>query len=224
MCNNRSLILDCIHYSINKNDILKGVYIRVEAGEICGIVGRNGTGKTTLLKIASGQIAPTTGIVILNGKRLHTKSIRNRFSKIAYLPQNSMIPKDLTTGKFISKLPIDSSVLKNDEVINSLLNIRIDKLSVGKRKYLEVQIVLNLNREYVLLDEPFTGLEPTVIEKLSSSIKSAAQNGKGILITDHYYHYLLPILDTAYVLNNNASYKLEKGKNITKQLKNFNYL
>lgn len=216
-----SLILDSIFFKVPELSILEGAYLNAESGKITAITGRNGSGKSTLLKVAAGQIRATSGITIIDGDRIHNKSLKKRYQKIGYLPQDSMLPVDITVKRLIKSLP-ESEKLADDPLIQKIYNLKTIQLSGGEKRYLEIAILFNFNRKYILLDEPFTGVEPTIIDLIIDRIRDEAANGKGILLTDHMHRYISIVADKGYLLHNKQCYNLEG--NFTEELKNLGYL
>lgn len=215
------LILDSIFYEVPQVRILQGVYIRVLPGTVCSLFGRNGSGKTTLLKIAAGQIRPRSGLLIVDGIRFHAKALRRRFQYLAYLPQTSITPDDMRVERMVSAFP-SASHLVHDDLISPRLSDRIGELSGGERRYLEAMLLLSLKRKYVLLDEPFTGVEPRLIEQISKRIEEAARAGVGVLLTDHYHQYALEVADDAYLMHNKQCTHL--GGDFRAELQRHSYL
>ncbi len=203
-----SFTLDGIFYSVADLKILRGAYLQFKCGEICALFGKNGSGKSTLLKIAAGQIVPDSGITIIDGHRYSKALIRHRFSSIAYLPQESMLPNDIKVGQLLKSFDIKTSVAQ-DPILGKIVNQKVSNLSGGERRYLEIVLVFSLNRRYVLLDEPFTGIEPIIIERITNLISLEAKKGCGILISDHYHHYVVNLADSAYLLRNGQCYFIE---------------
>lgn len=216
-----SLILDGIFFKVPELRILEGAYLKAEAGQITAIIGRNGSGKSTLLKIAAGQIRATSGITIIDGERIHKKSLRKRFQKIGYLPQKSMLPVDLSVKKLIRYLPSPGR-LSADPLIQRIYNQKVIQLSGGQKRYLEVAILFNFDRKFILLDEPFTGVEPSIIDLILDKIREEAINGKGILLTDHMHRYISIIADKGYLIHNKQCYDL--GRDFTRELQKIGYL
>lgn len=208
MNNTASLILDGIFFSVPELSILEGAYLKAESGEITAIIGRNGSGKSTLLKVAAGQIQASSGITIINGERIHKKSLNKRFRNIGYLPQESMLPVDISVNRLIKHLP-SSGKLIEDPLIQKIRKQKISKLSGGEKRYLEIVLLLNFDRKYILLDEPFTGVEPTIIDLIIDKIKREAKKGKGILLTDHMHRYISVVADKGYLLHNKQCYFLD---------------
>ena len=182
---------DSVRHSVSGRRILAGVYVKVAVGEVLGLLGRNGTGKSSLMKIIFGVLPCESGNIRLNGepcsKPFATKAV-------SYLPQNGLLP---TSGKVSVMIdlflgdPAAAKAAKSEERISAHLDKRVRELSGGLRRYLEVLLILNLRSSFVLLDEPFAGIEPIYRERIKQWIKEASKT-KGILITDHDY---LDILD-----------------------------
>ncbi len=204
-----------------KLTILEGAYLKASPGEITAIIGRNGSGKSTLLKVAAGQIKASSGITIIDGERIHNKSLKKRFQRISYLPQDSMLPADLTVKRIVKALP-GSDKLTDDPLIHKVLNQKVIQLSGGEKRYLEVAILFSFQRKYVLMDEPFTGVEPGIIDLIIDKMRDEANNGRGILLTDHLHRYISVVANRGYLLHNKQCYDL--GKNYTQELKNMGYL
>ena len=218
-----ALVLDAIFYEVPALRILQGAYLKVEPGQICGLFGRNGSGKTTLLKVAAGQIRPASGLVIIDGERFAAPQRRRRFEKLAYLPQTSMLPPDMRAATLIRTFPHATDLL-DDTLLAPLLSQRVDQLSGGERRYLELRLVLSLGRRYVLLDEPFTGIAPRIIDRMGKVIAEAAAQGAGILATDHYHHYMLPLVSDAYLMIHKQCQHLDGDADLRAQLATYGYM
>jgi lipopolysaccharide export system ATP-binding protein len=215
-----TLILDGIFYRVPELSILEGVYLKVKPGEVTAITGRNGSGKSTLLKIAAGQIKATAGITIIDGERIHGKSLNRRFGKIGYLPQHTMLPPDITVKRLVKSLP-ESQKLIEDPLIQKVYHQKTIQLSGGEKRYLEAAILFHLGRKYILLDEPFTGIEPAIIDLLIDRIRQEAHKGKGILLTDHMHRYISLVANKGYLMHNRQCYDL--GKDFSQELKSMGY-
>lgn len=193
-----SLILDSIKKRIAGKDILRDCYLKVEKKSITALTGKNGSGKSTLLKIAAGQINTDEGLTIINSQRFHKPKKLKRYKYIGYLPQRSSLNKYQKVNTYLTEY-INSSL--EDSFIDTVRNKRIRELSFGDRRYLETTIVLALDRDYFLLDEPFSGLEPLRIEVITNHILKRKREGRGILLSDHYSHYVNQISDISYIMN-----------------------
>lgn len=220
MRDSSALILDSIFFRVPEISILEGAYLKVEAGQVTVIVGRNGSGKSTLLKVAAGQYKATAGITIIDGERIHNKSLNKRYRKIGYLPQDTMLPPDISVKRLIKSLP-ESDRLTEDPLIQKIYHQKTIQLSGGEKRYLETAILFHFDRKYILLDEPFTGVEPSIIDLLIDRIRKEANSGKGILLTDHMHRYISIVADIGYLIHNKQCYDL--GGNFTQELKEMGY-
>ena len=193
------MVFDDIHFSYGTINILRGVFLKVRPSSICGLYGRNGSGKSTLIKIGVGMLKPFSGNVFINDVCVTAQKGANRFEKIAYLSQDSFLPRDLTIEKILRVCNVHHLLL-SDEVIKPLLKQRVNDVSGGEKRYLELRIVLALDRSYYLLDEPFTGAAPILIEKMMYMIIAKKNEGKGVLLTDHYSRYVKAVVDEMWIL------------------------
>ena len=192
------MVFDDIQFSYGVTEVLRGVFLRINSGSICGLVGRNGSGKSTLIKIGTGLLNPLSGNIFVDGICTTFQKGAKRFEKVAYLSQKSFLPRELSVSKMLAACHVRS--LSEDNVIHPLLAQKIDVLSGGERRYIELRIILELERNYYLLDEPFTGTAPVLIEKMIDLIREKKKRGKGILLTDHYSRYVEEIVDDVYLL------------------------
>lgn len=195
-----SFILDGVFYYIDGLQILKGCFFKAEAGKLTSLFGINGSGKSTLLKIGAGQLQPDSGLTMINGKKYHKRSKRNRFKEIGYLPQDTFIPKGLSVSKLLSNNY--NSIKGSDSILKNIWNSKVGKLSLGERRYIEVLFILSFERSFLIFDEPFTGLSPIMIETLVKRLKDKAKLGTGIILTDHYSHYIKEVSDELYLVSN----------------------
>jgi ABC-type multidrug transport system ATPase subunit len=169
----------------HENRVLSDVYGYVKTNEILGIVGLNGCGKTTLFKCICGLMYNDKGIVTINHRVIKK---RDRWKFIGYLSQESFLPKDLRVRQ-VAGLFLDSeksASLLEDWKIQNFADKRTNSLSLGNRRYLEVSILLSLERPFLLLDEPFTHLEGKYVEDISRRILEH-RNRAGFIISDHNY-------------------------------------
>lgn len=186
------LEVDSVQKRYDTQSILSDVYLKCETNDIIGLLGRNGSGKSTLLKIIFGIENADFKFVRIDGV-VKTKT-SNLFNEISYLSQDNFIPNQLSVKKAIS-LSINSEQAHdfyNEEMIQSISNRKISELSGGELRYLEIKLVLCNPSKFVLLDEPYNGLPPLMIEKVNALIKENATR-KGIIITDHNYENVISI-------------------------------
>ena len=222
MTDDLSLTLDCIFLHLGQNPVLQGVHVRARRGRICGIFGVNGTGKSSLFKIAAGQLKPTSGHTVIDGKTYLSPSPWRRFKKIAFLPQEPFLPPGLRVRQVLGSSRRHAELL-GEEFWEKLLGMKVGNLSGGERRYLELEWVLRLEQPYVILDEPFGGLSPLVTEQMAAAVKKAAERGRGILIGEHNYRALSAIADDAYLFSATRSEILDPMRPWLEQLAEAGY-
>jgi len=210
---------DSIIQSFGLRKILTDVYIKCCTGEIIGILGRNGCGKTTLLKIIFGKLNAYNKCIRFNNEII--KYPYKQKNLITYLPEHHFLPKGIKINKIINSfLDKDrASEVSEDKMIQNHLQKKPNELSGGELKYLEVILILNSNSKFVLLDEPFTGIAPIYEEKIIELIKEY-KTSKGIIITDHYYRNVIDISDKIYLIHDGGCRLIKK----IEELKFYGYL
>tara|TARA_B100001123_G_C15242179_1_gene999523 strand:+ start:787 stop:1536 length:750 start_codon:yes stop_codon:yes gene_type:complete len=210
---NKGLSLNKITKSIKKKPIIRNISINVQKGQIVGLLGPNGAGKTTAFHILVGLIKPDSGEILLNGKKITKLPIFERGNLgISYLPQESSIFRGMNVEDNIySILEIsekDKNVrsiklenLLNEFDIEHLRKSNAVVLSGGEKRRLEIARTLAANPEYLLMDEPLTGIDPISIGEIKLIIKKLKEKNIGIIITDHNVRETLNIVDLAYIAN-----------------------
>lgn len=205
------LEIDSVKKSFGEKIILSDVYLQCETNDIIGLLGRNGSGKSTFLKIIFGVISADFKFVRIDGV-MKTKT-RELMSEISYLSQDNFIPNVFSVKKAIrlsiAKERIDSFC--NDEMIQVITDKKIAHLSGGELRYLEIKLVLENSSKFVLLDEPYNGLSPLMIEKVNQLIVMNSCK-KGIIISDHNYRNVISI-STRLVLIKDGKLNHLKDKN-----------
>lgn len=186
------LEVDSVQKNYDGKIIISDVYLKCETTNIIGILGRNGSGKSTLLKIIFGIVAADFKFVRIDGAVISKTS--ELLKHISYLPQDNFIPNSLSIKKTIA-LSISKDKVEDfyaDEMIQSIINKKIKHLSGGELRYLEIKLVLHNPSKFVLLDEPYNGLSPIMIDKINELIiKNSIL--KGIIITDHNYENVIKV-------------------------------
>jgi len=213
-----TLEIDGVYLRFGERDILKRIYIKSETGQITGILGRNGCGKSCLLNIIFGEMKAQDKSVRINGKGLY-KDSRNS-EDMRMLPQFNFLPKHIKVRQAFKHFDADYSEfchLFNE--FDKYSEFKIRELSYGNIRIMETFLVLKSNTKFCILDEPFSHLSPKNISTFIQIIKQEKEK-KGIILTDHLYRYITDISDYLYVIANCASYKI---KNIY-ELKKYGYL
>lgn len=186
------LEVDGIQKRFDQRVILSDVYLKCETSQIIGLLGRNGAGKSTLMKIIFGLIPAPNKCIRIDSVSKNNKNIL--LDEVSYLSQEQFIPNHLLVKKAIT-LSIDKQnrgIFCEDEFIQSILQKKVKHLSGGELRYLEIKMVLFNPSKFVLLDEPYNGLSPLMIEKVNDMIKLNSPE-KGIIITDHNFKNVIKI-------------------------------
>lgn len=197
----------------NNRKVVDGVDIEVDQGKVTGLLGPNGAGKTTTFYMAVGMIKPDKGDVFLDQEPITDYPMYIRARKgIGYLPQEASIFRKLTVRQNITAilevLPDRTGdingradTLMQELGILRLANQKATVLSGGERRRLEIARVLGTDPLFILLDEPFAGIDPLAVADIQSIIKQLTQKGIGILISDHNVRETLGVCSTAYIMN-----------------------
>lgn len=200
--------------SIKNIEIIKNVDISMDNSQIVGLFGSNGAGKTTTFYMICGLVSPSAGDIFLDDLNITNEPLHKRaILGIGYLPQDSSVLKDLSVWENM-QIAAELKGLQNiDELIEEKLNLlkiydRKDRLakslSGGERRRLEIARALVLEPKFLLLDEPFAGVDPKSINDVQSIIKDLKDLNIGVLITDHNVRETLRICDKAYVLDSGS--------------------
>ena len=195
-----------------KRTVVNNVSVSVQTKEIVGLLGPNGAGKTTTFYMIVGMIKPDNGKVFLDEKEITKESMDKRAKMgIGYLPQEASVFRKLTVEENIMAvlqmmdLPNNERKNRVEELLEELNigHIRKSKgfqLSGGERRRTEIARTLATKPNFILLDEPFAGVDPIAVEDIMNIVANLKNKGIGILITDHNVHETLSIVDRAYIL------------------------
>ena len=211
-----TLLVENLSKQIKKTKIVDSISLELRSSEVVGLLGPNGAGKTTTFYMICGLLSPSSGRVILNDVDITPLSLHKRSNLgIGYLPQESSIFKDLSVEQnlsFAAEVSIkDSSKRKAriDEMLEAfnINHIRKRKglsLSGGERRRVEIARALIKNPKFILLDEPFAGVDPIAVIDIQKIIKQLVELNIGVLITDHNVRETLSVCDRAYVIKSGA--------------------
>jgi lipopolysaccharide export system ATP-binding protein len=210
----RTLATDEIGKSYRGRRVVNGVSLRVEQGEVVGLLGPNGAGKTTTFYAIVGLVPPDTGRILLDQDDITDVPmyLRARQYGISYLPQEASVFRKLTVEENILAVLEAQPVSwherreKMEKLIDQLglEHIRQNRgyaLSGGERRRVEIARALCINPTFILLDEPFSGIDPIAVLDLQKIISDMKAAGIGILITDHNVRETLSVTDRAYIIN-----------------------
>ena len=199
--------------SYRKKRVVDRVSLEVNAGEVIGLLGPNGAGKTTTFYMVVGLIAQDSGSVILDGEEIteYPMYLRARHG-ISYLPQEPSVFRKLTVRENVLAIleTLSMSKAEREERLKELLDdLGLSRLadrkafilSGGERRRVEITRALVTSPSFILLDEPFAGIDPIAVDDLQSIIEGFKSRGIGVLITDHNVRETLGICDRAYIMN-----------------------
>jgi len=196
-----------------RRDVVRGVDLYANGGEVVGLLGPNGAGKTTTFSMVAGLVRPSGGSISLNGKDITKEPTHKRaLLGIGYLPQEASTFRKLTVEQNIraiaETLPLERKEM--DELVKERLGeLKLEKLadqkaytlSGGERRRLEITRALVLAPKFLLLDEPFSGVDPISVSEVRKIIRSLRDKGIGIFLTDHNVRETLLSVDRAYLLH-----------------------
>ena len=204
---------DKISKNYGNKSILHSVDADINVNEITGLLGPNGAGKTTFFYILAGLLQPSEGEIIFDKSLITKKTISERANLgIVYLPQEPSIFRNLSVLENIksafeiqkiNKVDID---LKTKEVLNdfdieSIATQKGNQLSGGQRRRVEIARSISLNPKFIMLDEPFAGIDPIAINEIKELIKKLSKKGLGILISDHNVKATMDICNEIFIIN-----------------------
>jgi lipopolysaccharide export system ATP-binding protein len=211
-----------LNKSYRGRKVVDDVELEIGQGEVVGLLGPNGAGKTTTFYILVGLARPDSGRVLLNGEEITDLPMYLRArSGISYLPQEPSVLRQLTREEnllaVLETLPLTPEQQRDrlEELLvqMGLETVRTSKaymLSGGERRRLEIARSLTLEPSFILLDEPFSGIDPLTVKDLQEIIRNLAQSGIGVLITDHNVRETLTVTDRAYILKSGRIFR--KGR------------
>lgn len=205
--------LDNVELSFNGKCILYGVYVKAETGKITGILGSNGCGKTSLLRIFFGNLPCNNKLVRIDNKG--TLKDLYLIENVKFLPQTDFLP-DITLKKLFSfyKISWEGFMLKFPS-FGDYKNIRLKELSGGERRVISIWLTIKSDAKLILLDEPFTHLTPVYTSIIKEELIAEKEN-KAILLTDHLYQDIMEIADDLYFIKDGCSRTVSSAKELEK--------
>jgi len=207
--------------SYGVRQVVRDVSLDVESGEVVGLLGPNGAGKTTSFYMIVGLVPSEAGEIMLDGEPISGLPIHRRAQRgLSYLPQEASVFRKLSVedniravlelqkekGKSISSAEIEQrlNTLLHDLQIEKLRGSQALALSGGERRRVEIARALATNPRFILLDEPFAGVDPIAVIEIQRIVRFLKERGIGVLITDHNVRETLGICDRAYIINQGA--------------------
>lgn len=210
------LHVEGLQKTFKKRQVVKNFSLDIYSGEVIGLLGPNGAGKTTSFYMIVGLIAADNGMILLDGTELRHQSISVRaHAGIGYLPQEPSIFRKMTVEqniRSILEIRLNDRHEINQQIDKLLADLNIERLrhspapalSGGERRRVEIARVLAMQPRFILLDEPFAGVDPIAVIDIQKIIEFLKQRGIGVLITDHNVRETLRICDRAYIISDGA--------------------
>ena len=209
-----TLTITNLKKSYKEKNVISDISLQINSGESVGLLGPNGAGKTTTFYMVLGLIAPDSGSISLDDQNINNSPMYKRARKgIGYLPQEASIFRKLNVADNIRAVleitGIDKSERKNKlESIMEEFNLEPlakrygYQLSGGERRRVEIARVIAVDPAFILLDEPFAGIDPLAVIELKKTLQQLSDKGIGLLITDHNVRETLSMTDRAYIISN----------------------
>lgn len=206
------LEFDSLELWYQTRSILSGVYMKCKVGEVIGLLGRNGSGKSSLMKIVFGALKGNHQSIRINGEQLPANYLHKRL--IGYLPQENLIPSFISIRKAFRLFGInEEELIVEFPELGDFLDFTPKQLSGGYQRIIEALLILKSKALFCILDEPFSGLAPVHTEKLKQIINTE-KTKKGIIITDHMYRHVISIADRLYLLSNGMTYSITNAEDL----------
>jgi len=206
------LEFDSLTLSFDGLKILSSIYMQCQQGEVVGLLGRNGSGKSSLMKVVFGTLDAEHKSVRVNGVSIHGNYDQKRI--IAFLPQEKLIPSYVSLHSAFRLFEIDiDEIISVAPAIKEFFNFKSQELSGGSLRLIEALLILYSPAPFCILDEPFTGLMPVHIETLKNII-SKSKDRKGIIISDHMHRHVTELSDRLYLLTNGKTYEVKERERL----------
>jgi lipopolysaccharide export system ATP-binding protein len=213
VADNQGLVAKNLGKSFKKRPVVRGVSLYIQRGEVVGLLGPNGAGKTTCFYMITGLVQPDYGTIILDGQNISALPMYRRARLgVGYLPQEASIFRGLSVEQNIRAAleVVESSRDRREAILDALLaefsitHLRRTPaiaLSGGERRRVEIARALASNPHFVLLDEPFAGIDPIAVGDIRDLVAHLKDRGIGVLITDHNVRETLDVIDRAYIIH-----------------------
>ena len=206
------LEIDGVSLNFSGRVILSDIYLKSETGKIVGLLGRNGQGKSCLMKIISGTLNSESRSIRFDGKTVF--DLAGRSDLILYLPQFNFIPSFLTLERVFKDFYLNISEFETHfPEFTEKSNLKISGFSGGERRMVELYVIIKSESQFALLDEPFTHISPLQIERIKKLLIAEKEN-KGFIISDHMFRHITDIADSIYLLNDGKLHLTESPEDI----------
>jgi len=210
--------IDSVELYFKEKTILNGIYLKAETGKTTSLLGRNGSGKSCVLNIAFGTLIAKYSHIRLNNKPLKKPLYQTQLA--SFLPQYHFTPNQVKVSVLFKLFNVKwKDFIVEFPELTKYKQYKINTLSGGERRLIEIYLILKKNAKIILLDEPFNGISPLYIDKIKLLIEIEKKH-KAIILTDHRYQDVIAISDAIYLIKNGCSKLIN---NLT-ELEDYNYL
>ena len=208
------LEIDGVILEFGSTRILQDVYLRCETGKVVGVLGRNGTGKSSLFKIIFGELTATSQSVRINGKAYTTDKRPQK--DVMFLPQFGFVPHHLSLGRLLEDFELNfNELVEYFPEFGQRLKDKLADLSSGQRRIVEIYSILMSPAKFCILDEPFSGVMPVHVDQFKQLVLRQATN-KGIIISDHLYRHILDLSDYIYVIKEGKTHLVKDREDLAR--------
>jgi ABC-type multidrug transport system ATPase subunit len=206
---------DSVIKAFGNRQVLTDIFLTCRTGDILGMLGRNGTGKSTLLRIIFGSLPAQNSFIRIDGKIC--RQPYKTPGDVAYLPKHHFLPHQLTLWNTVELYLglTETTFFFEDSLIGGLRANKVSTLSGGELRYLEIKLLLHLPSKFVLLDEPFNGVAPVMVDRLKNLIRQHAVH-KGVILTDHDYENVLDVANRYCLLYDGGIKHIESREDLVK--------
>ncbi|MBB5394658.1 ATP-binding cassette domain-containing protein [Mucilaginibacter sp. AK015] len=197
------LKVDSVQLQFDDRKILQDIYLECRQGQVIGLLGRNGSGKSSLLRVIFGTLQASYKYVSIDNNFIYKGYHNNR---IAYLPQHGYLPAHIQISK-LARMLVDEQAWDEFaalEIYRQHSHKTAAQLSGGELRQLEMMMIMHSRADFILLDEPFTHISPVQADEFKPVIRNCAKR-KGIILTDHQYYNILEVSDKVILLNNGCT-------------------
>lgn len=195
--------IDNIELNFGEKNILKAVYLKAETGKITGILGRNGAGKSCLLRILFGSLEPKSKLFRIDNKPYLKKPYLT--GNVRFLPQHRFVPKHFSLEETFRMFQANwPAFCNNFKSFSKYKDYKIEELSSGEVRLIQAYLIIKSPAKLLLLDEPFSHIAPVYVEKLKQLLSQEKQR-KAIIVTDHLFREIMEVSDDLYLLKEGVS-------------------
>lgn len=212
MQSGKTLLVDSVHLEFGQLQVLQNAFITAHTGRVTVVLGRNGSGKSSLFKCIMGGVRPQNIFIRLGEEQKTDCAYIGK--RVKYLPQKTFIPANMLLEDAFSIYGVDyDALVEFAEKFRSMRKMQMKELSGGEARIAEVFMILESDAEFCILDEPFLNVTPNYVEKIKELILRQKEN-KGIIISDHMYESVMGIADDIFLLKDGYTFAIKSRQDL----------